>query len=159
MKFLLYATLLSAVGLRTENCCSRDGNSPQFSSSAWFPQSLMPLQCMSWGRHTVRLPQGKYPRGHEVLSSDVLSAVDKGKIKSIDLIKNAICLSTHLSRACTESPWTPHEKRGLCERPIFTPPLSIIMKRAYTNTYYITTHKHLGYFTSITSTHVSLTWL
>lgn len=35
------------------------GDSPQFSSSAWFPQSLMPLQCMGWGRHTVRLPQGK----------------------------------------------------------------------------------------------------
>lgn len=45
---------------------------------------------MSCGRHTVRLPQGKYPRGHEALSSDVLSAVDKGKKKSIDLIKNAV---------------------------------------------------------------------
>lgn len=57
-------------------CVKWSDSSPQFSSSAWFPQSLMPLQCMSWGRHTLRLPQGKNPRGHVVTSSEILRAVN-----------------------------------------------------------------------------------
>ncbi len=37
----------------------RNLNLPQFSSSAWFPQSSTPLQWSSWGRQVLRFPQGK----------------------------------------------------------------------------------------------------
>lgn len=41
---------------------------------------------MSWGRHTDRLPQGKYPRGHNVFS-ETLSAVNEAE-KPKPMIKN-----------------------------------------------------------------------
>lgn len=40
------------------------GGSPQFSSSAPFPQSSTPSQWKARGKHVVRFPQGKYPFGH-----------------------------------------------------------------------------------------------
>lgn len=60
-------------------CSVWNSDSPQFSSSAWFPQSSMPLQCMGWGRHRVRLPQGKYPRGQGAFSSVTFSAVKESR--------------------------------------------------------------------------------
>lgn len=68
-------------------CSSRNNDSPQFSSSAWFPQSSIPLQCMSWGRQKVRFPQGKYPSGQVLLSSVILSAVNKAE-KQYDWIES-----------------------------------------------------------------------
>lgn len=88
------------VGMRLQSkCWSGKNDLPQFSSSAWFPQSLMPLQCMSWGRHTVRLPQGKYPRGHDAFSSVILSAVNK-----VEKPKDVIINAKHLYLRHIESP-------------------------------------------------------
>lgn len=39
----------------------------------------MPLQCRTWGRHMVRFPHGKYPRGHAAVSPVTFSAINKAE--------------------------------------------------------------------------------
>lgn len=53
-------------------------DSPQRRSSAPLGQSLCPLHCRTWGRHSLVFPQGNWPRGHTP-SLTLLACSTEGK--------------------------------------------------------------------------------
>lgn len=56
-------------------------NLPQCRSSAPLGQSLCPLHCKAWGRHSLMFPQGNCPRGHPVSDVTLLASSTEGEVQ------------------------------------------------------------------------------